>query len=122
MSAPVDLLLSQLNMVGLPTPQTEVVFARPRRFRADLLWTTPMLIVEVDGGTWAGGRHTTGAGYERDCVKQAEATVRGYRYMKVTPRMIEDGRALTYIEQALGDISLSSNPQEAAIGTDKNKE
>jgi len=110
MSAPEDLLAFQLKAVGIPF-EREVEFARPeRKFRADFLvsgndyhdtFFDAPLIVEVEGGTYIAGRHTQGAAFEGDCVKQAEALIRGYRYLRVTPHMIEDGRALAYIEGLL---------------------
>ena len=82
----------------------EFVFAPPRKWRADFLVHAHgfySLIVEVDGGTWAGGRNTTGAGFAADCVKLNEATLLGYRVLRVTPAMVDDGTALALVELAL---------------------
>jgi len=40
-----------------------------------------MLAVEVDGGTWTGGRHTRGAGFEADCEKLNAAVIAGFRVL-----------------------------------------
>lgn len=76
--------------------------ARPaRRWRFDFAWPAHMLAVEVDGGTYSGGRHTRGAGYERDCEKANEAVLRGWRVLRVTTQQVDSGEALAWIERAL---------------------
>ena len=84
-----------LRALGYPEPVTEYPFAKSigRRFRFDLAWPDQMLAVEIDGATWTGGRHVTGAGYERDCIKCAEAVILGWKVIRVTMSMIRDGTA-----------------------------
>lgn len=82
-----------LRALGYPEPVTEYKFHPTRRFRFDLCWPDQMLAVEIDGATWTGGRHTSGAGYERDCIKLAEAVILGWRVIRVTMSMIRDGTA-----------------------------
>jgi hypothetical protein len=60
-----------------------------------------MLAVEVEGGTWIAGRHTSGSGFAADCEKYNEAIIAGWRILRVTPAMIEGGKALDYIERAI---------------------
>ncbi len=97
-SEPEELLAWQLRAVGIPF-QREFRFAPPRKWRADFIISL-RLLVEVDGGSWTGGRHTSGAGFEKDCEKQSAAAIAGYRVIRVTPAMVEDGRALKWIEAA----------------------
>jgi len=61
-----------------------------------------MLAVEVDGGTWTGGRHTRGAGFEADCEKLNAAVIAGFRVLRFTGAMVRSGAALATIETALG--------------------
>lgn len=95
------LLIWQVEKIGLPTPTAQYRFAPPRRWTVDLAFEADRLMVEVDGGSWIGGRHTRGAGFENDCVKYAEAVIRGWRVLRVTTKMVKDGRALGLIERAL---------------------
>jgi hypothetical protein len=95
-------LVRLCSWAKLPTPTTEHRFAPPRRWRFDLAWPDVRLAVEVEGGTWSTSRHTTGAGFEADCIKYNEAAILGWRVLRVTPSMIDDGRALAAIERALG--------------------
>jgi len=98
-SEPERALATQITWSKLPNPITEHRFAPPRRWRFDLAWPERMLALEIDGGSWSGGRHTTGKGFEADCEKYSEAAVLGWRVIRVTPRMVVDGRALGYIER-----------------------
>ena len=102
MSELVDLLVWQMRAAGgIPVPVAEYRFHQTRRWRFDLAWPSQMLALEVDGGTWIGGRHTTGVGIEGDAEKQSMAAVGGWRVLRVTRKMIEDGRALELVERAL---------------------
>lgn len=99
-------LLQQIRAVGLPGPAVQHRFCVSRRWRFDLSWGCPdMLAVEVDGGTWSGGRHTRGAGYAADCEKCAEAVLGGWRVIRVTGDHIKSGQALGWIERALASKS-----------------
>ena len=111
MSAPEDLLAFQLKAVGIPF-EREVVFAKPRKWRADFVvspcpgWIlgslhTPPLLIEIDGGTWTGGRHVTGAGHASDAAKRNAAVLLGYRPLTFTPEQVTSGVALQTIERAL---------------------
>ena len=77
-------------------------FAPPRRWRFDFAWPDRKLAVEVDGGVWTRGRHTRGAGVERDNEKFARAAIDGWRVVRVTPGQIRSGQAIRWIEAALG--------------------
>lgn len=91
----------QVKALGLIWPEREYRFAPPRRWRFDLAWPELKLAVEVEGGTFVSGRHSRGKGYEADCEKYAEALIAGWRVLRVTPHMIEDGRAVGFLERLL---------------------
>ena len=86
---------------GLPEPVPEFQFLTERRFRLDWAWPAWMVSLEVDGGVFAGGRHTRGTGFARDCVKQALAVLGGWMYLRCTPQQLQSGEALAWVEQAL---------------------
>lgn len=94
----------QCRAAGLPEPEIEVRFHPVRRWRFDFAWPALQLAVEVDGGTWVGGRHNRGAGYERDCEKLNAAALLGWRVLRFTMAMVKDGRAVTVLEQALRHV------------------
>jgi very-short-patch-repair endonuclease len=91
----------QCRALRLPEPTREFRFAAPRRWRFDLCWPAHKVAVEVDGGTWTGGRHVRGEGYERDCEKFDEALLLGWLPLRVTTTMVDDGRALELVRRAL---------------------
>ena len=111
--SPAETLLAvQLEQDGIPFRQ-EFRFAPPRRWRADFMVMDRVpfkggevnharLLVEIDGGGFVAGRHSRGAGIEKDAEKQSAAAILGYRVIRVTPRQVEDGRALSWIKAALG--------------------
>lgn len=95
-------LATQLHLAGVPTPKTEWRFHPKRRWRFDFAWPDDALAVEVEGGTWTGGRHVRGSGFEADCEKYAEATLRGWRVLRVTAGHVKGGLALRWVLRALG--------------------
>lgn len=86
----------QVRAYGLPEPEPEHLFAGSigRRWRFDLAFIDRRLAVEVEGGVWVKGRHTRGAGFEKDCEKYAHALLLGWRVLRVTPGMIRRGEAV----------------------------
>jgi very-short-patch-repair endonuclease len=86
---------------GMLMPECEVDFAPGRKWRFDFAWPERKLAVEVEGGTWSGGRHTRGDGFERDCEKYNAAALLGWTVLRFTTAMVDDGRALETIERAL---------------------
>ena len=91
----------QMRVAKIPTPQPEFRFHVKRLWRFDFAWPDRMIAVEVEGGTWAGGRHTRGSGFEADAEKYGQAAVLGWRVIRLTGDMVRDGRGLALIEQAL---------------------
>lgn len=94
-------LLFQLRAVDLPEPEQETRFHPVRRWRFDLAYPAQKVAVEIEGGSWQNGRHTRGKGYETDCEKYSEAAVLGWKVIRCTPAMVEDGRAVDLITRAL---------------------
>ena len=101
MSAGEDALVFHLRAVGLPDPVRELRFHPKRLWRFDFAWPDRMLAVEVEGGTWVNGAHSRGRHFEQDAEKYAEAVIAGWRVIRVTTGMVEDGRAVSLIERAL---------------------
>jgi very-short-patch-repair endonuclease len=103
-SALEESLLLQMLAYNLPSPHREYPFAQllGRRWRADFAYPAPiMLLIEVEGGTYSGGRHTTGSGYRKDAEKYNTASLMGYTVLRFTGDMVKDGTAIKTIKQAL---------------------
>lgn len=94
-------MLHAIHGAGLPEPVVEHRFHETRKWRFDFAWPSLRVALEVEGGTWSGGRHTRGDGFERDAEKYAEAAIQGWLVVRVTGAQVEDGRALETLERAI---------------------
>ena len=88
--------------------EREYEFLAPeRKWRFDCAWPDETVAVELDGGTWSGGRHTRGTGYRNDCEKLNAATGLGWAVFRFTTDMLRDdpeaciGLVAAKIEQRL---------------------
>ncbi len=93
--------MNRIERAGLPIPVREHYFARPRRWRFDFAYLPEMVALEVEGGTWTKGRHTTGKGFDGDCRKYGEAVARGWKVLRCTRDMVEDGAMIELLRRAL---------------------
>ena len=76
---------------SLPDYEREYRFFEPRKWRFDCAWPAPIYVaVELDGGTWSGGRHTRGQGYRNDCEKRNCAQCLGWVVFNFTADMLRD--------------------------------
>ncbi len=81
-----------------------------RRFKWDFYfpqdcWTiglpTSPILLEIQGGIWIKGGHSTGTGIERDMEKLALATLNGFRTLQVGAKHIKNGQALKWVQEAV---------------------
>lgn len=77
-------IVAQLH--GVPVPVAEYRFHAVRFWRFDLAWPEHRLALEIEGGVWTGGRHTSGAGYAKDMEKYNAAVLAGWRVLRCQPR------------------------------------
>ncbi len=95
----------QIRALALPEPEREYRFMPPRMFRFDFAWPAAMVALEVEGGIYSGGRHTTGPGFTKDCEKYSEAALRGWKVIRVTSEHIERGRMAEWLCRALEEVA-----------------
>lgn len=76
-------------------------FAPPRRWRFDFAMVGRNVAVEIEGGTWSGGRHTWGAGYEKDLEKYNAAAKLGWIVLRYTTAMVLRGDAINDVLEML---------------------
>jgi len=96
-----ETLAWHILVARLPAPEREVRFHPTRKWRFDFAWREQRLAVEVEGGTWAGGRHTRGEGFAEDAEKYNAAVLLGWSVLRFTSAMVEDGTAVATIERFL---------------------
>ena len=95
-----DTLELYLRAYDIPPHESEHRFHDTRRWRFDFAWPDIKLAVEVEGGTWARGRHTRGSGFAKDCEKYNAAVLLGWRVLRFTGDMVTRGDAVEVIRQA----------------------
>lgn len=87
-------LWSNFNMLPIEDahsqPVREYQFDPTRKWRLDFCWPLVKVAVECEGGSWTGGRHTRGVGFQADCEKYNRAVELGWRVLRFTPTMLEN--------------------------------
>ena len=100
-SALEDTFAFQLDAAGLTGYVREYAAIPGRKFRFDFCFTEQRLLIEVNGGTFTKGAHSTGQGIRRDYEKCNLATLAGWRVLSFDGKAIKSGEAVEVIRQAL---------------------
>lgn len=82
------------NGIDPVLPRREYYFAKPRRWRFDFAWPEQMVAVEIEGGLWIKGRHTTATGMIADMDKYNAATALGWSVLRFSDKHLRDGQAV----------------------------
>jgi len=90
------------NQLGLEVVK-EYKFHPTRRWRADYAILEHKIIIEVEGGVWTGGRHTSGAGFTKDMEKYNNATALGWSIIRVTPKTLISGDTIGFIKDTIAN-------------------
>ena len=86
----------QLRLAKIPFLR-EVKPIPGRKFRWD--FQIKDLLVEVQGGIWGKGGHSTGKGITRDMEKLNLGTLAGYHQMHFGAEHIKSGQALKWVQE-----------------------
>ena len=88
----------QLKLAGIDFFR-EVQVIPGRKYRFDFM--IGQLLIEVQGGIWQPGGHSTGAGISRDAEKTILAQLEGYMVFPITAEYIKSGEALRWVQRAI---------------------
>lgn len=88
--------------LGGPSLEREVKFCSTRKWRSDFAHLPSKTMIEIEGGTWSGGRHTRGAGYAKDCEKYNAAQILGWCVYRLTSDKITIKHIEPIIESIMG--------------------
>lgn len=90
----------QLGAEGLQGEfKREFRFCTHRKWRFDFASEFYRLGIEIEGGIWNKGRHTTGKGFENDCEKYNHAVAfHGWSVLRFTKGRINDGSAIETVK------------------------
>ena len=93
----------EIRGLGLPMPVREYRFHLVRKWRFDMAWPDYMVALEYEGGLYVpgGGGHQSIDGFTKDCVKYTEASLHGWRVIRVCRPHLDSGEYLDWIKRAL---------------------
>lgn len=81
----------------------EYRFHDKRKWRFDYAIPEHKIAIEVEGGVWTGGRHTSPQGFLGDMEKYNTATVMGWRVLRTTPDKLLTNETLAMIRKSMTD-------------------
>ena len=86
--------------------EKEFKFHPVRKWRFDYAFPEHKIALEVEGGVWTGGRHTSSVGFLNDMEKYNTATLMGWRFFRTTPDDLYRKKTLDLIKNAInGDFT-----------------
>jgi len=91
---------------GLPTPEFEVLYIPGRWFRLDIAWTWYRVGIEVQGGIWTKGAHSTGTGIRRDMEKRNLGILAGWRVLECEPRDLCTAEMVESVRNLIGRLTV----------------
>lgn len=77
----------------------EFRFHPTRKWRFDYAIPAILMAVEVEGGVWTGGRHTSGKGFLGDMEKYNEAALLGWCLIRTTPDQLLTNKTIELIKR-----------------------
>lgn len=90
------------KLYHIPTAVAEYRFHESRRWRFDFAWPDHRLALEIEGGVWTRGRHFRGKGAMADMEKYNEATLAGWRVIRVIPSEATSAHTASLLIRGLG--------------------
>jgi very-short-patch-repair endonuclease len=89
----------------------EFKFHPVRKWRFDYAIPEHKIALEVEGGVWSGGRHTSPKGFLGDIEKYNTATLMGWRVFRTTPEDLYKTATIKLIKTAIsGEFSPEKAP------------
>lgn len=99
-------MIPEFEFAGKDALETDLetikrLHGKKRKWRFDYAIPNEKIALEVDGGVWVGGRHTTGSGFTKDVEKFNTAAALGWLVFKCTPSTKSRTEALEAIKITL---------------------
>jgi hypothetical protein len=125
------LILEHLRAIEVPESElfAEVKFHKSRDWRFDFALPRWRIAFEYEGifanrkGQSGKSRHLTPTGFSDDCEKYTWAAILGWITVRITPSMIQDGRAGPLIRNAINSrlIPSWSDPYDRLLEEERKK-
>jgi very-short-patch-repair endonuclease len=90
----------------------EYRFHPVRKWRFDYAIPTHKIALEVEGGVWTGGRHTSSTGFLKDMEKYNTGTLLGWRIFRTTPSELHTRKTLDLIREAIAGANRTENNEK----------
>ena len=87
----------------------ECKFHPIRKWRWDWADIKNKIAIEIQGGVWIGGRHTSGSGFVKDMEKYNAGVLCGWKLLAYTPEQFKNGAPLIDLE------ALYNQPIQTAV-------
>ncbi|MCM1066822.1 MAG: endonuclease domain-containing protein [Muribaculaceae bacterium] len=87
----------------------EYKFHPTRRWRFDYAIPEHKIALEVEGGVWTGGRHTSPKGFLNDMEKYNTATLMGWRVFRTIPDELHTNTTLQMLRTAMETSAATPN-------------
>jgi very-short-patch-repair endonuclease len=99
--------LARWEFHGGPALERQYVFCPGRKWAFDFAHPATQVAVEIDGGTWAMGRHSRGAGFDADSEKLNSAVGCGWSVFRLTGTMLtrDSGHWIPFIIDTIEKLS-----------------
>lgn len=87
----------------------EYKFHPTRRWRFDYAIPEYKIALEVEGGVWTGGRHTSPRGFLNDMEKYNTALLMGWRVFRTIPDELHTNATLQMLRSAIESSTATTN-------------
>lgn len=77
------------ELLGGAPLEREYRFYPARRWKADFAHLASRTLIEIEGGVWSHGRHTSPRGFLNDAEKYLTATLDGWSVLRLTAPQLE---------------------------------
>jgi very-short-patch-repair endonuclease len=98
-----DAFAFQLDALGLTDYIRQYRAIKGRKFAFDFCFPEAWLLIEINGGTYTVGAHSTGKGIARDYEKSNLAQLQGWRCLSFDGKAVKSGEAVEVVRKALED-------------------
>mgnify|MGYP000146082069 CR=1 FL=1 len=77
------------GLMNGPALEREFRFHPTRKWRSDFAHLPSRTLIEIEGGIWVRGRHTSPKGFAADAEKYLEAALAGWRVIRLVDDQIK---------------------------------
>ncbi len=77
------------RLMNGPALEREFRFHPTRKWRSDFAHLPSRTLIEIEGGIWVRGRHTSPKGFAADAEKYLEAALAGWRVIRLVDDQIK---------------------------------